>query len=65
MPPRPGEPRRSTAPQRASERPQEHALDTEGIDPRLLRAARRLEAERSHDEEIDPAEIELVDEPSR
>jgi hypothetical protein len=38
--------------------------DFDGIDPRLLRAARRLEAERRNDgsDEVEVGEIELVDE---
>lgn len=36
--------------------------DLNGIDPRLLRAARRLEVERGENDELDVGEIELVDE---
>lgn len=49
----PSQPRRDPAPSR----------DLDGIDPRLLRAARRLEAERrtDSDEDVDVGEIELID----
>ncbi len=51
------------APARPSDRPRQAAAprDLDGIDPRLLRAARRLEAERGENDEIDVGEIELVD----